>query len=648
MNCSEFESLVSKADDILSAEMHQHLRSCTSCMKEYGLQLFLPLHTYEGPAPAVAELNSPTLDNAHRPSDTLVDDVFETSLSKSTVSLLSTKPSDTPSVPGEALFMQRLKDLGKEQSSPVHRAQVLHQKVQKGDRLFWRGEYSEAAGNYREALMVVADEQGRVALQNKLARAQMHRQRQKDAMGLLVDGLIELGESAPPKDGIFLSLIGEKIRFAGLFALHFLQKKWPVLFPKVVRYGDRSRAAQKLYRELAILAQGQERSLSRWAHWRELSWAIKLEQPLEWVVSLGRHAVQCAQNEHCMLTQFWCRKVEQAAAEGDSIAQASAEFYLGRVAYLQGDWAEARLRLERCVRLSQSSQDAYLKDAALQHLIRVYRNDGNFAEAVRVAGQLLALYHKLGNLPRLSACCRHFALIYSSYGDVHEARKWASKALEVATEDTTHGEERALSLLRCYVLMGDLELRRGRVDTARRFLGAAIRLQREHRLNPAFLRDGIALLRTILGAKQQATGLSGFRKVRRWLAKQWAVMRGDLERAHHLQQIPSVQTSEHQVPQEMEYLFQEYCATERPGGLREAIPASSFARDFLQGEIPIRITHTAALQEADQIASMFPVGAVSSRWGRGALARERTGFTTTQFSNASDAPWGYFFSDDIG
>lgn len=641
MKCAELDTQLKEQDASPSVDELRHIRSCKRCMQRHGLHLMLPLHV-------------PTEDEAlgFSPQDDWLEQVspqesFEQSPIPSLAETLSGSMKSTPA-PGELAFLQRLETLGKEQSNAFHRAQLLHQKVQRGDRLFWRGEYSQAAGHYREALMVVTDNQGRVALQNKLARAQMHRQRTKEAIELLSAGLTELGEPAPPQQMIGFHLMWAHVMFWSLLFVTWLQQQWPKLFPPLVQYGDRSRAAQQLYRELASLAQGHNDAISRWAHLRELRWAMLLGHPLEMVVSFGRHAVKCAQDENDFLASAWCRKINDIASSSDTITQASAHFYAGRVAYIQGRWGDARFHLEQCVRFSQSSEDAYLRDAALQHLIRVYRNDGNFSEAVRVASQLLGLYHKLGNLPRLSACCRHFALIYASYGDLRQAAQWATKALQVALRDTSQSEESALSLLRCYVLQGDIELRRGRKDMARRFIGAAIRLQREYQLSPAFLRDGMQLLRQILGAEQAQSRVSIFKRVWRWVESQWAVMRGDLERAHHLQQEPRVRTAEHQVPQEMAYLFQEYAGSERPGGLREAIPASTFAESFLSGEEPIRPGHTQAEQEADQIASMFPVGAVSSRWGRGAMARDCNGAITTQFSNASEAPWGYFFADDIG
>jgi hypothetical protein len=68
----------------------------------------------------------------------------------------------------------------------------------------------------------------------------------------------------------------------------------------------------------------------------------------------------------------------------------------------------------------------------------------------------------------------------------------------------------------------------------------------------------------------------------------------------------------------------------------------------LRGEIPLSIPpEKQSTLDAETIAAIFPVGAVSSRWGRGTLANDLSGHITTQFSNTAEAPWGYFFADDI-
>ncbi len=564
------------------------------------------------------------------------------------VSVLSSGHLDLPEEPkGEENFLNTLQLLGEAQSDAFERSQFLHQTVQKGDRLFWRGEYGRAARQYREALMVVQDDQGRVALQNKLARAQVHRQHNKEAIELLTQALHELGEAAPPKHLMAARIYREEFVFWAIQVRYFLAEKWPELFPLSTKFGDRSRAAQHLYRELSTLAQGHNNKLSRWAHLREMQWATKLNQPLEQVVSWGRRAVTCAQHHQNWRANFWLYKLSTIPTQDDPIIQASADFYLGRSAYIMGRWNQARVHLERCVELSQSAQDAYLRDAALQHLIRVYRNDGNFAQAVRVAGQLLTLYHKLGNLPRLSACCRHFSLIYAAYGDFRNAKTWADKALAVSEQDSSATQEQSLSRMRCYVLLGDIELRCGRKKSARLYIGEAIRIQRTEQIPLAYLRDGLALLRKIMGQEQPQLRKSWFSQLRNWITSRWAIMRGDLELAHHIQHRSYRPSGEHQIPNELAYLYQENIGEERPGGLRKAIPASDFAQEFLAGHVPVRPEQASFSREADQLASMFPVGAVSSRWGRGTQARDRSGAITAQLSNGTDTPWGYFFADDI-
>lgn len=607
MNCADLDHQLTHSPGYrLTSQDLQHLGQCKHCMEKYGFPHLFSL-------------------------------------------LSETQPIEVPSSPGESQFFDTLEKLGETQNNTFERAQFLNQTVQKGDCLFWRGEYSKAAAKYREALMAVQDVQSRVALQNKLARVEIHRQHSQESIRLLLEALVSLEETPPPQAFLSLANLREELSYWLLQIRYFLAKQWPDWFPLTTQFGDRSRAAQHLYRELSTLAQENQPALGEWAMWRELQWATKLQQSLEQVVSFGRRAVLCAQEQQHWRAQYWLRRVERIAQqEKDPIVLASADFYQGRCSFLLGRWDAARLHLERCVELSQSARDAYLRDAALQHLIRVYRNDGNFAQAVRVAEELLTLAHRLGNLPRLSASCRHFALIYAAYGDLRQAKDWADKALHIAEEDTGSTQEQSLSRMRCFVLLGDIEYRRGRKEEARLYLGEAIRIQREQKLPLTYLRDGVILLRKILGQEQPVSRRSWWKQLVRWLASRWAVLSGDLEHAHHLQnETTRYPSQEHQIPPELAYLYQEYAGEERPGGLREAIPASRFAFAFLSGQVPSRPEQPAFDREADQLAAMFPVGAVSSRWGRGVLARDRSGAITAQISNGADAPWGYFFADDI-
>lgn len=606
MKCDDLDSLMARNEgNSLPDVAIKHLRKCNRCVTEHQLSNLL-----------------------------------------STFSSMNLEVDD--SAPGEDQFLNTLQLLGETQSDPYERAQFLHDTVHRGDRLFWRGDYGQASRLYREALMVVQDEQGRAALQNKLARAQIHRHKDSEANELLSQALLTLGEPTPPQSMVQLAIWKEEAKYWAVRLRYYLAEQWPQLFPLGTKFGDRSRAAQHLYRELSLLAQNSSPDLSQWAHWKELQWAEKLQQPLEQIVSFGRRAVACALQQQNLRAMYWLHRVNKIPSQDDPIIQASAFFYIGRCAYILGRWDKARSHLERCVELSQSARDAYLRDAALQHLIRVYRNDGNFSEALRVAGQLLTLSHRLGNLPRVSASCRHFALIYAAYGDLRRAKQWAEKALKVSEQHPNTSQEQSLSQLRCYVLLGDIEFRCGRKESARLYIGEAIRLQRGHQLPVVYLRDGLALLRKILGEKQPKTKISLWNRMMRWLSSRWAVMRGDLERAHHLQTKALRDSSqEQQIPSDLAYLYQEYTGEERAGGLREAIPASPFAQDFLAGKVTVQSEQPAFDREADQLASMFPVGAVSSRWGRGALARDRSGAITAQLSNGADTPWGYFFADDI-
>lgn len=601
MNCAELGRWMDQAPAEWSPEAIEHLRRCKRCLARHGLPGTLQQQEVQkGQGPA----------------------------------------------PGEAQFLERLTLLGQQQASPVQRAPIVDQKVRQGDRLFWRGEYREAEQEYQEALLLVRDDQGKAALYNKLARTQMHRYHPAEAIRLLYQALYQIGEEIPSsRSSLSFALLVEQLFLWGLLLLRWLRRWLPGLHQEKVVYGDRTRAAQHLYRELSILADGQAPQLNRWARLREMRLALQLGKPLELSVAYGRHAAFQAQEGWQRRARRYASLSLVAAAEGDGEAQAAAAFYAGRVAYLNQNWELARNHLEGCVSLCKQTRDYCLMEVALQHLIRVYRNDGSFGEAIRVAGHLLSLYHKLGHLPRLSASCRHFSLTYASFGDMRRAKSWARKALQVVESEEIQAEDRALSLLRCYVLLGDLEFRTGRAKEAQRYLKAGLKLQAEYALPPEYFYDGLELLSQIVEPPSSIVASP----LRLW----WQKVIGartllETEASRTLRSFSKVNTREHRIPEEIHYLYQEYEGDERQPGLRAAIPASPFATAFLEGEVDVQPIAPSYEEEAEVIASLFPVGAVSSRWGRGVLSKDRTGAITSQLSTAYGAPWGYFFADDIG
>ncbi|HAA56537.1 MAG TPA: hypothetical protein DCE42_17355 [Myxococcales bacterium] len=583
MNCAQLDKRLSEPGAVPTMEEMEHIQACATCKKRHGFGALLSFHS------STQNINS---------------------------------------APGEDLFFARLEHLSQQQDNTFQRAQTLHEKVQDGDRLFWKGDYDACIEVYQDALMLVRDSQGRVALLNKLGRAQMHRYHYKDAITMLNDALEELEEPIPPQeDDLSWALFTERLQLWWLQIATTLRQQAPKLLPQTTIYGDRSRTAQHIYRELSILSQGHDEKLSEWAQLRELQWALKLEQPLEKIVAWGRLAVRHASKQQTQQTKQCIRRIEELTTQLDEpICQAAAAFYTGRSAYLLGDSDRARIQLEQTVAQCEQSKDECLREAALQHLIRIYRHDGNYTEALRIANELLKLHHNTGNLPRLSACCRHFAMIYASYGDLRYARAWALRAIHVFEDKDIPQQDHKLSLLRCNILLANIEYRGGQSEAARRYIGEAIRIQREHDLPAPFIQDGVALLRQILG-KEEPQKHSLFSTLWRWI-------RGENKLG---EQNPA------QVPEDIAYIYQENTTTSRSHGLRETIPPSSFALSFLQDTLTPAQTPDSHSQDL-----LMPVGAVSSRWGRGSLSKDRTGVITTQFSNAPEAPWGYFFADDIG
>ena len=557
---------------------------------------------------------------------------------------------DSNLVTGEGEFFQRLEKLSTNQTNAFLRADALNERVIEGDRLFWSGDYDGAFQSYNDALMLVKDREGRAAIFNKLARTQIHRHYVKDAIDKLYDGLLVLGESIPSNNSFVLnlSIFVELFRVWATMFIIFVRRLFPELFHTKTHYGDRSKAAQHLYRELSILSQGYDEHCSKWAHLREMYWAIRLEQPLELVVTWGRHATQEAINGHKKATSYWLKKIEKFIDHSELFVQATALFYLGRTAFLLGNWEKSLDYLERSEKICLTIKDERLREATLQHLMRVYRNLEKFSEAIRVADELLSLYYKLGNLPRLSACCRYFSIIYVSSGDLRKAKLWAAKALEVAeggNQNNKGNEDVMLSILRCYILLADLEIRSGQSQRARHFLSGAIRIKRLHQLPFEYFSDAIVLLRRVLGMEQKSH-FGIFAWLRENVLLRWAIFRGDFEKLHQLHNDSSLFSNKANNGDELSYIYDAYLSESHKPGVHESIPTSKFARAFLSGELVCEKLDL--IQDLNLITSMFSVGAVSSRWGKSPTAKRSACLTTAQFSDCSESPWGYFFANDIG
>lgn len=463
--------------------------------------------------------------------------------------------------------------------------------------------------------MLAEDDQSKASLLNKLARTQLHRQNHRESLQLLKEALETLGESLP-QSPLRLQLRSWKIRVKHLVCSSLESFGLPLrrLWPSTLDYGERSRGVLHLYRELASLSQGEDDQLYRYALVQQTDWAYKLDDPLELLLALGRQGEHAAQYHRFFSLPNWKQEMESLVEDSSPKSRAAADFFLGRVSFLCERWEQAKVYFERCVAATTSEQDNSLHEAALQHLVRVYRKDGDFAKALDTASCLLEVYLRLGNPSRLSACCRHFALIYASFGDLQQARRWGIKSLDVLRSHPLHFSDLHLSQLRCYVLLADLEFRRGNKDRARRYLGGAIRLQREHHLPAVFLHDGMKLLRKIRGEEP--------------------LPENSLHRKSRENTLP-----------EIAYLYHEYTGEERSSRMMPTLRASRLSKNFLESEL--HDFRRKVQEDSGELESLFPVGAVSTRWGKGDLSMSFIGNITTDFSDASKAPWGYFFSDEL-
>ncbi len=511
---------------------------------------------------------------------------------------------DSNLVTGEQDFFERLDKLSTDQSDALLKANTLNESVIEGDRLFWRGDYDAALRHYNDALLLADDREGRAAILNKLARTQWHRNHLNEAFQKLNDALLLLNEPIPPRSfwALKFSLLKEQFRTWWLIFSLLIKRFFPDFFRTTIRYGIRSQSALHLYRELAILSKGYDETLSAWAHQRELYWALRRENPTELALTIGRHASLCLLQGQSLWAQLWANILHKIAQKEKGFAQATARFYLGRLDVLAGRWQKALPHLEAVEKFTQKAQDERLREANWQHLMRVYRKLGNYQKAAQLANQLLALYYKLGNIPRLSASCRYMATIYMDAGDLKKATLWAVKALDVAKTGLKlkeQSKEISLSIVRCHILLAKLEVQAGQPQRARHFLSEAIRLNRYHGFAAEYFADAIDLLRRII---------------------------------EEIENFPSFQKISSRFP------------TSFQKELRISLPISKFARSFLHDEISL--SQLIEKQDLDLITSMFSVGSISSRWGKRSTSSHRR--TSSSFFDCAEAPWGYFFANDIG
>ena len=614
LGCDDLPGLLDAAPDgPVPDEVTVHLGECEGCARRYGLML------------GARQMNSGELALGQ----------META-------------------PGQSEFMSRLAGMRDARGGTAEDRLKLDERVKEGDRAYWAGAYSKAERAYSEALFGVEDRVARAALLDKIAWARLQRHQPQDALEAILASLFALGEPSPPtRIGLAISIIFQQVAVLWITMRGWLRRSLPAVFKPRIEYGDRSVAAQHMYRELSMLTHGEDRLLSRWAQLRELRWALELDRPLELTVAYGRYASVCASAGLSVRALRALSKALRASARGDSDAESAFAFYGGRVSYLLGNMTAARLQMERCAALCRKTGDYGLLEGVYQHLVRIYRAEGMLPEALETAGRCLSLYYKLGSLPRLSAICRHFALIYGSFGDPASAVEWAEMALKVCDLPGFQAADRELSRIRCMVVLADLNVRRGKTGKAAATLAEAATIVLRHDLPRAFFRDGMALLGALLEGGSPWTSRDAASAIRarpkpglltRLLRGPLSIFTVDLERTPGLSD--STAAGARAFAAETERLYEEYEGLERHPGLHETVPASPLATAFLSGELALPPNETRK-GGAEIMSEHFAVGVVASRWGRGMLSKDRSGAVTSQLGQSALAPWGYFFAEDL-
>ena len=121
------------------------------------------------------------------------------------------------------------------------------------------------------------------------------------------------------------------------------------------------------------------------------------------------------------------RLLETARVAGSRDYQSSAHGYLGILARRQGDLDGALENYEVAIGLLDDSKNEFLKALILSNLGTVFRDRGNFARALELQLDALAIRERIGD--RLETSLRNIALLYREIEDETTARAYFERAL---------------------------------------------------------------------------------------------------------------------------------------------------------------------------------------------------------------------------
>ncbi|MEW6736223.1 MAG: sigma 54-interacting transcriptional regulator [Acidobacteriota bacterium] len=181
-------------------------------------------------------------------------------------------------------------------------------------------------------------------------------------------------------------------------------------------------------------------------------------------------------NEYTIARDYLARALGQAESLANRRLMAQILLRLGLVAHFEGDFGNAKLSYCRALKLVEGSCDYRLLGYLEMNLATtLFFEENSSAES---AEQVISLnesaienFKKLPNLDAMANCYNNLGDSLLRFGMWEKARQVLEQAIEVA-RTASHSYHEGLAL----ITLGVLNLRRGELVTAKRFLVAAVKI----------------------------------------------------------------------------------------------------------------------------------------------------------------------------
>jgi DNA-binding NarL/FixJ family response regulator len=144
---------------------------------------------------------------------------------------------------------------------------------------------------------------------------------------------------------------------------------------------------------------------------------------------------------------------------------------LGWVAYLQGDYAHARLRIEESLAMLRDVGNTRSVAVWLNVLADVVRHQGDIQRATALYSESLVLYRELGSSHGIAGTLHNLGSVAQIQGDMQRATALYSESMVLY-----QGLENKIGVVRCLVGLAGIAGGQGTLALAARLLGAAATL----------------------------------------------------------------------------------------------------------------------------------------------------------------------------